>query len=155
MNTFLLVLIAAGFLYLVFFHKPINITDKELTSWFSLKLSDITSTLDQDIEQDKKGLYPHQGQQSLKKQGAIVYILPDKKGNRFDVSDRNNISAKNILDTDGYKKLKQKAKSLNLSIALEENEVNTDDDDTDSPYQEDDEHIIDHYRYFTVTISGW
>ena len=59
------------------------------------------------------------------------------------------------MTTDGYKQLEQKVKSLKLSIALEENEVHTNEDDTDSPYQGDDEYVVDHYRYFTATISGW
>jgi len=155
MNTFLIVLLAAGFIYLIFFHKPVNTTEDELKAWFSLKLSDIANSLDKDIEQDNKGLYPHAGQHSFKKHGAIVYTLLDKKGIRFDVSDRNPINAKSIMTTDGYKQLEAKVKTLNLYIVLEKNEVNTYDDDTESRYQDDDEHIDDHLRYFTVTISGW
>jgi len=155
MNTFLIVLLAAGFLYLLFFHKPVNTTENELKAWFSSKLTDIVNQLETDIEQDNKGTYPHTGQHSFKKQGAIVYTLLDKKGKRYDVSVRNPINTKSIMTTDGYKQLEQKVQALNLSISLEENEVNTFDDDTEAVYQEDDEHITDHHRYFTVTISGW
>jgi len=155
MNTFLIVLLVAGFIYLIFFNKPVNTTEDELKAWFSLKLSNIANSLDKDIEQDNKGLYLHVGQHSFKKHGAIVYTLLDKKGIRFDVSDRNPINTKSIMTTDGYKQLEAKVKALNLAIALEENEVNTYDDDTESRYQDDDEHIDDHLRYFTVTISGW
>ena len=94
MNTLLLVLLAVGFLYLAFFHKPINTTDDELQNWFSINLSGIVNTLEQDIDQGKKGLFTHQNKLSLTKQGSIVYTLPDKKGNRFDVSDRNAIDLK-------------------------------------------------------------
>ena len=155
MNTFLIVLLAVGFLYLLFFHKPVNTTEDELNSWFSAKLSGIANQLEADIEQDKNGSYPHTGQDSFKKQGAIVYTLQDKKSKRYDVSDRNPINAKSIMTTDVYKQLEKKVQALNLSITLEENEVNTFDDDTEAVYQEDDEHITDHLRYFTLTIGGW
>ena len=155
MNTFLIVLLATGFIYLLFFHKPVNTTENQLKNWFSSILSNIVNHLEKDIEQDNKGLYPHAGQHSFNKQGSIVYILLDKNGNRYDVSDRNPINTSSIMSTDGYKQLEQKVHALNLSIALKENEINTTDDDTESLYQEDDEHITDHLRYFTVTISGW
>ena len=155
MNTFLIVLLAAGFLYLLFFHKPVNTTENELKAWFSSKLTDIVNQLETDIEQDKNGSYPHTGQHSFKKHGSIIYTLMDKKGKRYDVSDRNSINTKSIMTTDGYKQLEQKVQALSLSIALEENKVNTFDDDTEAVYQEDDEHITDHLRYFTVTIGGW
>jgi len=155
MNTLIIVLLAAGLLYLVFFHKPVNTTENELKAWFSLKLSDIVTQLEKDIEQDIKGLYPHAGQHSLKKNGSIIYTLLDKNGKRYDISDKNPINTKIIKTTDGYKQLEQKVQTLNLSIVLEENEINTFDDDTESRYQEDNEYITDHLRYFTVTISGW
>lgn len=154
MNTFLIILFAAGFIYLLLFHKPVNTTEEELKAWFSSKLSDIVAHLEQDIEQDSKGLYPHKGRHSFKKHGSIIYTLPDKNGNRFDVSDRNPVNVKSIMNTDGYKQLEQKAQALNLSILLEENEIDVSDDDTESLYQMD-EHINDYLRYFTVTISGW
>lgn len=155
MNTFLIILLAAGFIYLILFHKPVKTTENELSAWFSIKLSDIANTLENDIEKDKNGLYNHTGPESLKKQGTIVYTLLDKKGNRYDISERIPVNEKSILSTDGYKQLKQKTESLNLSILLKENKVNTYDDDTESRYQEDDEYIDDHLRYFTLTISGW
>jgi len=155
MNTAIIVLIAAGLIYLVLFHKPTKTTEAELKVWFSAKLSEIVNTLEKDIEQDNKGHYAHVQQNSLKKQGAIVYTLLNKKGTRFDVSDNNPINTKSIMTTDGYKQLDQKVKQLNLSIDLKENEVNTTDDDTESRYQGDNEYIADHRRYFTVTISGW
>ena len=89
MNTAIIVLIAAGLIYLVLFHKPTKTTEAELKVWFSAKLSEIVNTLEKDIEQDNKGHYAHVQQNSLKKQGAIVYIVLNKKGKRVDVSDTN------------------------------------------------------------------
>lgn len=155
MNTFIILLLVAGFIYLVLFHKPVNTTKTELNTWFSLKLSEIANHLEKDIEQDKNGQYPHAGQHSFKKKGEIIYTLQDKRGNRLDVSDRNPVNTKSIISTDGYIELEQKAKLLNLSITLKENEIDTTDDDTEAPYQDDDEYIDNHYRYYTVTISGW
>lgn len=146
MTTVIISLLAVGFIYLVFFHKPVNPTEDELKSWFSLKLSDIANILEKDIEEDNKGLYAHADQHSFKKHGEIIYTLLNKNGARFDISDKNPINIKSIMTTDGYKQLDQKVKSLNLTITLEENEINTYDDD---------EYIVDHLRYFTVTISGW
>lgn len=155
MNTFLIILLTAGFIYLVLFHKPNKTTDDELNAWFSVKLSEIVNNLEKDIEQDNKGLYPHRGEHSLKKQGEIIYTLTDKNGNRYDVTEGVPVNEKSIKTTDGYKKLEQKVNSLNLSMSLKENILNTYDDDTESRYQDDDEYIDDHLRYFTVTISGW
>lgn len=155
MNTFIIVLLAAGFIYLILFHKPVKTTEDELKHWLSSRLSQIADHLEKDIEQDKNGQYPHAGQHTFEKQGAITYTLLDKKGIRFDVSDKNPINVNSIMSTEGYVLLDKKVKSLNLSISLLENEVNTSDDDTETRYQEDDEYIDDYYRYFTVTISGW
>lgn len=154
MNTFLIVLLAAGFIYLIVFHKPDNPSDEDLNAWFSSRLSDISSHLEMDIEQDKKGLYPHANQQSFKSHGSIIYLLADKQGKRFDVSDKNSVSSQTIMKTAGYLQLERQIQALNLSIFIKEIKLNADDDIADSFYQTD-EYVDDHLRYFTVTISGW
>ena len=152
MSTFVIILLVAGIAYLAIFHKPHNHSDAELKKWFSSKLSDIADNLEADIKKDKEGEYVHAGRQSFEKRGAIDYVLRDKKYARFDVSDKNNISVKDVMDTDGYNKLYEKTRELNLSILLEERDVEGDGVET---FNELDEYIDDFPRYYIVTISGW
>lgn len=152
MSTFVIILLIAGIAYLAIFHKPQDHSEAELKKWFSSKLSDIADNLEGDIEKDKEGEYVHAGKQSFEKRGVINYILRDKNYARFDVSDKNNIRLKDIMDTDGYKKLDAKTRELNLSIRLEEKYVEGDGVET---FSELDEYIDDFPRYYTVTISGW
>jgi hypothetical protein len=152
MSTFVIILLIAGIAYLAIFHKPQDHSEAELKKWFSSKLSDIADNLEGDIEKDKEGEYVHAGKQSFEKRGVINYILRDKNYARFDVSDKNNIRLKDIMDTDGYNKLDAKTRELNLSIRLEEKYVEGDGVET---FSELDEYIDDFPRYYTVTISGW
>jgi hypothetical protein len=152
MSTFIIILLVAGIAYLAIFHKPQNHSEAELKKWFSSKLSDIADNLEGDIEKDEAGEYAHAGKQSFEKRGVINYVLRDKKHARFEVSDKNNISVKDIMDTDGYNKLEKKTRELNLSIRLEEKNVEGDGVET---FNELDEYIDDFPRYYTVTISGW
>ena len=152
MSTFIAILIVAGIAYIAISHKPQNHTDAELKKWFSSRLSAIANDLESDIEKDKDGEYAHPGKQSFKKQGAINYTLRDKKYARFDVSDKNDISVRDIMETDGYKKLEAKTRALNLSIRLEQKDVEGDGVET---FNELDEYIDDYPRYYIVTISGW
>ena len=152
MSTFVIILLVAGIAYLAIYHKPHNHSEAELNKWFSSKLSDIADNLEGDIKKDKDGEYAHAGKQSFEKRGAINYILRDKNYARFEISDKNNISVKDIMDTDGYNKLDAKARDLNLSIRLEEKYVEGDGVET---FNELDEYIDDFPRYCTVTISGW
>lgn len=152
MSTFIFILLAAGIAYLAIFHKPHNYTEAEVQRWFSSKLSKIAEKLERDIAKDIEGEYPHAGKQSFKKRGSITYALLDKRYKRFDVSDKNELNTQDIIDTDGYRTLEKKARSLNLVIRLDEKEVEGDDVDT---FNELDEYIDDFPRYYTVTISGW
>ena len=113
MSTLVIILLVAGIAYLAIFHKPHNHSEAELKKWFSSKLSDIADNLEGDINKDKDGEYAHAGKQSFEKRGAINYILRDKNNARFEVSDKNNIRVKDIMDTDGYKILDAKARDLN------------------------------------------
>ena len=152
MSTFVIILLLAGIAYLAIFHKPYNHSDAELKKWFSSKLSEIADNLEADIKKDEDGEYAHAGRQTFEKRGAIDYVLRDKKYARFDVSDKNNISVKDVMDTDGYHKLSAKTRELNLSILLQERDVEGDGVET---FNELDEYIDDFPRYYTVTISGW
>lgn len=152
MSTFIFILLAAGIAYLAIFHKPHNYTEAEIKKWFSSKISDITAGLERDIEKDIEGEYPHAGKQSFTKRGSITYVLLDKRYKRFDISDKNALRTQDIIDTDGYRALEDKARALDLKIQLDEKEVEGDDVDT---FNELDEYIDDFPRYYTVTISGW
>ena len=152
MSTFIIILLIAGIVYLALFHKPLNHSDSELKQWFGSKLSDIAAGLEDDIKKDEKGEYVHAGKQSFEKRGKITYVLHDKNYARFEVSDKNNISVQDIIETDGYKELDTKTRDLNLSIRLEEKNVEGDGVDT---FGELDEYVDDIPRYYTVTISGW
>ncbi len=152
MSTIVIILLAAGIAYFAIFHKPHNPSEAELKKWFSSWLSNIADNLESDIKRDKEGEYVHAGRQSFEKRGAINYVLRDKKYARFDVSDRNNITMKDIMDTDGYNKLDAKTRELNLSIRLEEKHVEGDGVES---FNELDEYTDDYPRYYTVTISGW
>lgn len=152
MSTFIFILLVAGIAYLAIFHKPHNYTEAEIQRWFSSKLSEITENLESDIAKDIEGEYPHAGKQSFSQRGSITYVLLDKRYKRFDVSDKNNLNTQDIIDTDGYRSLEKKTRSLNLAIRLDEKEVEGDDVDT---FNELDEYIDDFPRYYTVTISGW
>lgn len=152
MSTFVFIILVAGIAYLAIFNKPKHPSDAELEKWFSSKLISIADKLENDIEQDKKGAYPHAGKQSFKKRGVIDYILLDKNFSRFDVSDKNPLSRKDIIKTKGYGVLEDKARKLALTIHLKENEVEGDGVDS---FNELDEYIDDFPRYYTVTIRGW
>jgi hypothetical protein len=152
MSTFVIILLVIGIAYLAIYHKPHNHSEAELKKWFSSRLSDIADKLEGDIRKDKEGEYAHTGKQSFEKRGVINYILRDKNYARFEISDKNNISLKDIMATDGYNKLEAKTRGLNLSIRLEEKYVEGDGVET---FNELDEYIDDFPRYYTVTISGW
>lgn len=152
MSTFVIILLLAGIAYLAIFHKPHNHSDAELKKWFSSKLSDIADNLEADIKKDEDGEYAHAGRQTFEKRGAIDYVLRDKKYARFDVSDKNDISVQDVMETDGYHKLYAKTRALNLSILLQEKDVEGDGVES---FNELDEYIDDFPRYYTVTISGW
>ena len=152
MHILIIILLTAGIVYLVLFHKPQNHSEAEIKKWFDSKLSEISTGLEDDIEKDKRGEYKHSGRQSFEKRGTIIYVLHDKNLARFEISDKNNLSVQDIMDTDGYRKLDKKTRLLNLAFRLEEKNVEGDGADT---FDELDEYIDDIPRYYTVTISGW
>ena len=152
MSTIIFILLAAGIAYLAFFHKPVNYSETDLQKWFSSRLERIAATLDSDIDLDKRGEYPHAGKQSFEKRGSITYILLDKKGARFDVSDKNMLTKQDIMSTAGYRKLEQKIQQLKLTMHLDE--IAVEGDGVES-FAQLDEYTYDYPRYYTVTISGW
>ncbi len=140
MSTLIFVLLAAGIAYLAIFHKPHNYNEAEIKKWFSNKLSYISVGLERDIPKDTTGGYPHAGKQSFTKRGSFTYDLLDKRYKRFDISDKNALRTQDIIDTDGYRALEDKARSLDLKIRLDEKAVEGDGVDT---FNELDEYIDD------------
>ena len=84
MSTFIMLLIAASFIYLIYFYKPHHHSEADLKKWFSGKLIEIAENIEIDIEKDNKGEYRHAGLQTFEKQGKITYLLVDKNYARFD-----------------------------------------------------------------------
>ena len=152
MATYIFILIVVGIVYLALFHNPQHYSEAELKKWFSSRLSTIAENLQHDIDRDKKGQYPHSGKQSFDRRGVITYQLRDKHYARFDVSDKNNISRQDIIETEGYSRLESKVRELDLSIRLEERNVEGDGVES---FDELDEYTDDFPRYYTITISGW
>lgn len=152
MSTVIFILLAAGIAYLAIFHKPVNHSEADLQKWFSSRLERIAATIENDIDLDKRGEYPHAGIQSFDKRGSITYVLLDNKGARFDVSDKNSLSKQDIMSTTGYSKLEQKIQQLGLTMRLDEIEVEGDGVES---FTQLDEYIFDYPRYYTVTVSGW
>ena len=152
MSTVIIILLIAAIAYLALFHKPVNHTEAELEKWFSSRLEQISNNLDNDIALDQRGEYPHAGKQTFEKHGSITYLLLDKTGARFDVSDKNKLTSRHIMATSGYRKLESKVRQLKLNIHLEE--VNVEGDGVES-FTQLDEYVADFPRYYTVTISGW
>lgn len=152
MNTIIIILLVCGIVYLALFHRPKHATVPQLQSWFSSQLVTISEKLEQDIELDKQGQYPHRGRQSFEPRGSITYTLVDKNYSRFDISEFNELAASDIESTEGYQQLRNKAQGMGLSIRLDEVEV---EGDGVSDYFDIDEYIHDIPRFYTVTVSGW
>jgi hypothetical protein len=152
MSTFIIILIVISIASLVIFHNPEKHSISELKNWFSKELSNIADNLDEDIDKDIRGEYPHEGAQTFNKRGMITYVIHDKHKSRFDISDKSALSSQDIMETDGYVKLLAKVRKLNLSIKLEE--IDVEGDGVES-FHELDEYTLDYPRYYTVTISGW
>ena len=152
MNTVLIILLICGIAYLALFHRPKQETAAELKQWFSNQLVIISERLEEDIELDKQGHYPHPGKQSFESKGSITYTLLDKNLSRFELSQFSELSSEDIESTQGYGQLKDKAAGLGLSIRLDEIEIEGDGVET---WNELDEYVYDFPRCYSITISGW
>jgi len=152
MSKLIFIALIAGVLYLAFFNKPKHHTADELQDWFSSRLDNINRKLEQDIELDKQGKYPHHGKQTFDRRGTITYHLLDKKYARFDLSELDPITPADIMSSAAWSSLEATVRDLGLSVQLEE--VTVDGDEVDS-YESLDEYIDDIPRYYTVTVSGW
>jgi hypothetical protein len=152
MNTLLIILLVCGIAYLALSHKPEKDTVPELREWFSTQLGEISERLENDIEKDRRGHYPHPGRHSLKPRGSITYTLLDKNLSRFELSQFSELTASDIESTAGYARLKSAVDRMGLKLTLDEVEV---EGDGVSTWNELDEYVYDIPHYFTVTVSGW
>jgi len=152
MNTFLIIALLCGIAVLALFHRPKHDSVAELKQWFSTQLTTVSENLENDIEQEKQGHYPHPGKQSFVSQGSITYTLLDKSLSRFELSQFSELTAGDIESTPGYALLRDKVGRLGLVMKLEEVEVEGDGVET---WLELDEYVYDFPRYYAVTISGW
>jgi hypothetical protein len=152
MNTIIIILLICGIAYLAFFKRPGQETKAELKRWFNDQLVTISDGLEKDIALDKRGHYPHSGKQSFEPKGSITYMLLDKNGSRFELSQFSELNSSDIESTRGYKQLKDKVDKLGLGIRLDEVDV---DGDGVQTWNELDEYIDDYPRFYTVTIFGW
>ena len=152
MTTLLVIALLCGIAILAFVHKPREETVPEIRQWFSAQLGEISKNLADDIEQDRRGHYPHSGRQSFEPRGSITYTLLDKSLSRFELSQFSELTSADIESTPGYATLRETVNSMGLELRLDEIEV---EGDGASTWNELDEYVYDIPRYYTVTVSGW
>ena len=143
-----------------FLFKP-SIDDEEerqkALEWINHFLQSIIDRVDNDINTEKQGFYPHpENPQALNATadslGYIQYELKDKSGGRLQLSEFSLVSCNSIKMTENFQQLKSQLADAGHQIELKE--INVDGDGVET-YQELDEYCDDIERYFTITISGW
>ena len=152
MNIVLIIVLLCGIAYFAFFHRPKQDSVSEVREWLSAQLIKISENLANDIEQDKRGHYPHPGRQSFEPRGSITYTLVDKNMSRYELSQFSELTTRDIETTPGYASLKDTVDRMGLKLSLDEIEV---EGDGVSSWNELDEFVYDIPRYYTITISGW
>jgi hypothetical protein len=125
---------------------------KDLLKWLDFHIAQISQQIENDIQNEKKGFYPHPGKTEYSSKGYIEYELKEKTGERLLVSQRSLLTLNDIKHTESFKLLALKAHALNLQLEIKEK--NIDGDEVES-YVELDEYIHDIERYFVITVSGW
>ena len=125
--------------------------------WINHSLIPVIEKVNDDIETEKLGFYPHpENQQALNEKadslGYIQYIIKDKAGGRLELSQFNLVSCNSIKMTENYQKLKLLVNEAGYVIELKE--INIDGDGIET-YEELDDYIDNYERYFIIVISGW
>ena len=125
--------------------------------WINHSLIPIIEKVNDDIETEKLGFYPHpENQQALNEKadslGYIQYLIKDKAGGRLELSQFNLVSCNSIKMTENYQKLKSLVNEAGNVIELKE--INIDGDGIET-YEELDDYIDNYERYFIIVISGW
>ena len=152
MSTLILILVLLLVAYMVFNHRPPQISVAELSTWFSVKLNEIASNAEADVSLEKQGHYRHKGMQNFAAIGKITYELVDKQYRRFDIAELNALRLEDIKSTEGYQRLQDWDDKASVQVSLDE--VVTSGDGVTS-WDDVDEYIDDIPRYYTVTLSGW
>jgi len=130
---------------------------QQTLKWINHSLLSILDTVQQDIENEKQGLFAHlenpiKDSYKARSLGYVQYEIKDKTGKRLELPRYSLVSLNSIKMTDNYQKLKDLVESDGYEIALKE--INIDGDGVET-YAELDEYIDDFERYFIITISGW
>lgn len=152
MSTLILVIALLIVAYMVFNHRPHQVSVAELSQWFSVKLDGVTQNAERDISLEKQGHYRHKGMSDFASIGKITYELLDKDYSRFDISELNEFKLKDLESTEGYQRLIAWASEEGIQVEL--GEIVTEGDGVTS-WDDVDEYIDDIPRYYTVTLSGW
>jgi len=130
---------------------------QQTIDWINHSLIPIIEKVNDDIETEKLGFYPHpENQQALNEKadslGYIQYLIKDKAGGRLELSQFNLVSCNSIKMTENYQKLKSLVNEAGNVIELKE--INIDGDGIET-YEELDDYIDNYERYFIIVISGW
>jgi len=130
---------------------------QQTIDWINHSLIPVIEKVNDDIETEKLGFYPHpENQQALNEKadslGYIQYIIQDKAGGRLELSQFNLVSCNSIKMTENYQKLKLLVNEAGYVIELKE--INIDGDGIET-YEELDDYIDNYERYFIIVISGW
>lgn len=125
----------------------------ELIKWLDHHLTLLSTQVSDDIEREKKGLYPHEAKKTeYNSKGQIDYELKDKHGKRLTVSEYSLLKTEDIKNTAGFRLLEDTVIKLGYQLQLKR--MTVDGDGVDS-YGELDEYIDEKEDYFVITISGW
>jgi len=140
--------------------KPRIDDDKEMrqtVDWINHSLLPLTDSINDDIETEKQGFYPHpENQQALTPSadslGYLRYVIKNKTGKRLELTQFSLVSCNSIKMTENYRKLKSLVNDAGYNIELKE--INIDGDGVET-YEELDEYTDDFERYFVIHVSGW
>lgn len=132
--------------------------ERQLTlRWINHSLHSILDCIENDIENEKKGLFAHlenpiKDDHIARSLGYVQYEIKDKSGARMELPRYSLISLNSIKMTENYQALKSLVNDAGYQIELKE--INIDGDGVET-YEELDEYIDDFERYFLITVSGW
>ncbi len=125
---------------------------EDLLKWINHQLIEVSMEIEEDINKEKRGFYPHHGKEDYQSKGYIDIELKEKNGDRLDVSSHSLLTITDIQNAEGYKQLRAKAHELNASINIREVIIDGDEVET---MEELDEYIDDVHHYYVITLRGW
>ena len=125
---------------------------QDLLKWVSHQLIEISLEIEEDINKEKRGFYPHHGKEDYQSKGYIDLVLREKNGDRLDISEHSLLTITDIQSSEGYKQLRAKAIGLNAKINIKEVLIDGDEVET---MEELDEYVDDVHHYIVITLRGW